>query len=223
MKRIIILIFIAVLSSSLALNSQSLNFKVGLFNPTLDSDLWDINIENLVFQKEDMRDLYFGIEYERFAGKYLSVSFEAGTYSQTVLSQYRDFVYDDDSPIFQNMYLNITSLEFNFKLYPLGFKRVFVPFIGGGAGIYSWKYEQWGDFINFEDDTVEEGYADTREYTPGFNVRGGFVFRFRRHMGISFEAKYHYLRGTLSSFFEGFEKLDLSGMTFNVGLNLYFR
>ena len=42
-------------------------------------------------------------------------------------------------------------------------------------------------------------------------------------MGISFEAKYHYLKGQLSNLFEGFEKLDLGGLTLNIGLNLFFR
>ncbi|MEN8153983.1 MAG: hypothetical protein ABFR75_08155 [Acidobacteriota bacterium] len=223
MKKTFILIIILLLSGLPSLNSRSLNFKVGLFSPVLASDLWDINMENLVFQKEDMMDLWYGIEYEHFMGKNLSVTLEAGTYSQSVFSQYSEFVYDDDSPIYQNMYLSITSLDFNFKLYPLGFRRVFIPFFGGGAGIYSWKYEQWGDFIDFEYGSVNEGFADTSEYSLGFNARGGFIFRFKRYMGISFEAKYHYLKGTLSSFFEGFEKLDLSGLTFNIGLNIYFR
>ena len=36
------------------------------------------------------------------------------------------------------------------------------------------------------------------------------------------QAKYQYVRGQLSSFFEGFELLDLSGMTYQFGLTFQF-
>jgi len=202
---------------------QSLNFKIGIFTPSLQSDLWEVNKENLYFSNEDLQDLFYGLEYEHFAGRHFSFTLEAGTFEKTVYSQYRDYEYDDGSPIYQNLYLTIGGLEANIKIYPLGHRRIFNPYIGAGVGIYYWEYEQWGDFIDFTNMEVYEGTGYTEAYTPGINVRGGFVFRFRRHMGVSFEAKYQYIKGQLSNLFEGFEKLDLSGLTLNVGLNLFFR
>jgi len=134
-----------------------------------------------------------------------------------------DYEYDDGTPIYQNLYLSISGLEGNIKIYPIGHRNIFNPYFGAGVGVYFWEYEQWGDFIDFTNMDVYEGYGYTEAYTPGFNMKGGFVFRFRRHMGLSFEAKYQYIKGALSNLFEGFEKLDLSGLTLNIGLNLFFR
>jgi outer membrane protein W len=178
-------------------------------------------MENLAFNKQDMLASYYGLEYESYFSRNLSFTIEGGYYEKTHYSQYSEYEYDDGTPIFQNLSLEILSLELDLKIYPIGHQRYFCPFIGAGVGIYHWKYEQWGEFINFDDDTVEEGYADTSTYTPGFNVKGGFTFRIRRSVGISFEAKYQYLKGELSSFFEGFDKLDLNGVLFNLGINFY--
>ncbi len=223
MKRISIIVLLLLSSISILFGTRSINFKFGIFTPNLESDLWETNFENLSFSKSDFNNSSYALEIEYFANPFISLSVEGGTYSNTVYSEYSEYVYDDDSPIYQNMFLRISGLELNVKVYPIGYKRFLIPYIGGGAGIYSWKYEQWGDFINFEDGTIQDGYAYTKAYSPGFNLRIGIIIRIKRHLGISFEAKDQYLKGTLSSLFEGFEKLDLSGRTYNLGVHIYFR
>lgn len=238
MKRLTILIIVSMLMVFLPLSaqrrylssrsqapfyrSQAVNLRLGLFIPAMNSDLWEINMENLALNKQDMQDIYFEAEYELFFNPILSLTFTAGSYDHEHYSQYTEYEYDDGSPIYQNLALSVTSLELNLKVYPIGHRRVFSPYVGGGIGLNSWHYEQWGDFINFDDMTVSEGYADTKAYTVGFNARAGFIVKVRRNIGISFEARYLYLQGQLSSLFEGFEKLDMSGLTYSLGLNLFF-
>jgi hypothetical protein len=100
---------------------------------------------------------------------------------------------------------------------------LFNPYFGVGIGIYAWKYYQGGEFVDFLEEVVYEGEAYTSSISPGFNARVGFVYRFKRNMGISFETRYVYLKGNLSSLFEGFEKLDLSNVTFTMGVNFFLR
>jgi hypothetical protein len=226
MKKVILIIVsvVIVMMNTPALHAGSFNFKVGLFHPDMNSDLWDINMENLAFEKQDMQGEYYGLEFEHFYGRYLSFSIEGGYYKKEHYTMYRDFVYADDSPIYQNLALRITSLEADIKVYPLGNRMRFYPYIGGGAGIYHWKYEQWGDFVDAETWLVyEDEYAESSAYTTGFNAKAGFVVRFSRSMGVSFETRYLYLKGNLSSFFEGFEQLDMSGFTYSLGINFFFR
>lgn len=223
MKKIFFVFLLIITIGFFSLKAQNnLNFKIGLFVPSLSSDLWDVNIENLTFNKEDFRDVYYAMEYEFFINRKLSLSFETGRYKHEEYSMYRDYEYDDGSPIYQNLSLKITSFELNFKIYPMGTRARIYPFIGGGAGLYAWKYEQWGDFIDFEDGTISDGYAESDKLSIGFNGRAGIVFRIRRSFGISVEARYIYLKDDLSSYFEGFEKLDMSGLTFNFGVNFFF-
>jgi outer membrane protein W len=221
-----VLLTVMLVFTGLTLNAQagSLNLKIGLFHPALESDLWQINMENLAFDKADMQGKYYALEYEYFVARNLSVSIEGGYYQQDHFTFYRDYEYDDGSEIPQNIALEIAGLELGFKFYPMGHRQRFFPYLGAGGGLYYWKYEQWGDIIDFENDVVyQDEYAETSTYTPGFNAKAGFVFRPSRSMGIAFEGRYQFLKGELSSFFEGFEKLDMSGFGFTIGFNLYMR
>ena len=222
MKRTV-LTFLAFWLASMALAAQSYNLKIGLFQPTLKSDLWRINMENLAFKKSDMNNAYFAFEYEYFLNRYSSFSLELGSYNRILNSEYRDYEYDDGTPIYQSLSLRITPLEVTYKFYPVGHRRMFIPYLGVGGGAYFWRYEQWGEFIDFKTGDVNEGNAITHAVTIGFNARAGFILRLQRSLGIAIEGKYQYLRGRLSDYFEGFNQLDLSGFTATIGLNVYLR
>jgi hypothetical protein len=222
MKRTIILLMVLGLGSGI-LFSQSINLKIGLFKPSLQSDLWEDNLGNLAFLKSDMINAYYSVEYEVFLNRYTSFSLEIGSYKKEVYSQYKDYTYEDDSPIFQNISLRIIPIEANIKIYPLGHRNLVSPYFGAGAGLYAWTYQQWGDFINFEDDSIYEGFAETETFSFGFNGRAGLVLRIYPGVALAVEGKYQYLRGQLSGNFEGFDLLDLGGITATFGININFR
>ena len=222
MKRMAIWLAAFGLGSGLLI-SQSINLKIGLFVPQMRSDLWEINLDNLAFSKSDMPNTYFGAEYEMFLGRFTAFSLEIGTYSRDVYSQYRDYTFENGDPIFQNISLRLTPMEANFKFYPLGHRYRVFPFFGAGVGLYAWTYQQWGDFINFEDDSVSNGVAETKTVSIGFNGRLGLVFRFHPRVALALEGKYQYLKGRLSGYFEDFELLDLGGFTANVSVYIYFK
>ena len=217
------LTFLAVWLGSMALAAQSYNLKIGLFLPSLKSDLWQINRENLAFKKSDMNNAYFAFEYEYFLNRSSSLSLELGSYNRILYSEYKDYEYDNGTPIYQNLSLRITPVEVTYRFYPVGHRRVFIPYLGVGGGVYFWRYAQWGEFIDFETGDVNEGNAVTRAATLGFSARAGFILRLQRSLGIAFEGKYQYLRGRLSDYFEGFNQLDLSGFTATIGVNVYLR
>lgn len=208
--------------SSPMLQAGCLNLKIGLFYPSMNSDLWEDNMNNLALNKQDMQAAYYGIEYEHFINRNVSFTLEGGYYEKEHYTFYRDYEYEDGSNINQNISLEMASLEANFKIYPIGYQQRFYPYLGAGGGIYYWKYKQWGDFIDFTNDTVSENeYAESSVYSPGFNVKGGMVMRFSRGLGVFVEGRYQYVKGNLSSAFEGFEKFDLSGFSLSVGMSLF--
>ena len=222
MKRMAICLVVFFLGSGF-LVSQSVNLKIGMFVPAMKSDLWETNLDNLVLTKPDMMNAYYGVEYEMFLNRHASFSLEIGSYTRSVYSQYRDYTFQNGDPIFQNISLRLTPIEANFKFYPLGHRYRVFPFFGAGAGLYAWTYRQWGDFINFEDDSINEGFAETKTVSVGFNGRIGLVFRLYSRVALALEGKYQYLKGRLSRFFEGFELLDLGGFTANLSVNIYVR
>ena len=221
MKKFSLLIVLIVSAGLMPLSSQSVNMKAGVFIPSLQSELWNINRSNLTFDKADMVDVYYTAEYEQFINKALSLGLEGGIYKQEIFSAYKDFVFEDNSTIEQNIALRITSLELNIKLYPLGIRKTVYPYISAGPGVYFWKYEQWGYFIDTIEGTVDEGFADTSRVALGFNARAGIVARIGKATGLSFEAKYLYLKDELSELFQDFDKLDMRGLTFNFGIHFF--
>lgn len=221
MKKTALIILIILTAGFLSLDAQSINFKVGVFYPDTNSDLWDDNFENLAFDKSDMAAAYWAAELEMFMNRNFSLAVEAGHYRRDIFTVYKDVEYEDGSPINQDISLRITSFEAGFKFYPIGNRQVFNPYIGIGAGLYAWKYYQGGEFVDWIEEVVYEGEAYTDKVTPGVNARAGFVYRLSRSAGVSLEGKYTYIRGTLSSLFEGFQKLDLGGFTFTAGIHLF--
>ena len=203
--------------------SQSINLKIGLFLPQLKSDLWETNMHNLTFAKPDMINTYYGGEFEFSLNRFTTVSFELGSYNRNIEAEYRDYTYENGSPIYQFLSLRLTPIEFNLKYYPLGHRGSVFPFIGAGAGICAWVYQQSGAFINFEDDTISEGFAETRRFALGVNGRVGLVFRFQSRLALALEGKYTYMRGRLSEYFQGFDPIDLGGFTVSASVNVYFR
>ena len=221
MKRLSLVLVLLVAAGLMPLSSQSVNFKAGVFIPSMESELWDINLSNLNFSKADMVDVYYTAEYEQFINRFLAVGLEGGIYKQEIFSAYRDFVFEDDTPIEQNLSLRITSLELNIRLYPMGIRKTVYPYISAGPGIYFWKYEQWGYFIDSIDGTVDQGFADSSRVALGFNARAGLVARIGKTTGVSFEAKYLYLKDNLSDLFQDFDKLDMNGLSFNFGIHFF--
>jgi len=220
MKKYLLIVLIALFATQLP--AYVLNIKLGAFHPLQRSDLWEINYENLIFNKSELTSFFGAVEFEFPAGRYATITFEIGSYKRKILSEYRDYEYTDGSPIKQNFSLRITPYEIGIKLYPLSYRTLFSPYISIGAGLYQWRYHQWGKFINFKNYSISDGDAYTDSLTFGLFAKGGFLYRFQRSMGISLEARYQRVKGELSGYFEGFDRFDLSGWGALFGLNLFF-
>jgi hypothetical protein len=223
MKQRILMLAILAVCAGLVQAQSVFNLKTGLFMPSMTSDIWDFNVNNLAFNKGDMSGLYYAAEYEFFLNRTISFAFEVGNYTQTVYSQYRDYEDNSHNPIYQNIKLSITPIEMKFKLYPLGLRYAFSPFIGIGGGLYVWRYENWGDFIDFSTmDILTDREAVTHKVGLGASVCAGFLVKFDRRLAFLVEGKYQYLKDSLSGDFSGFGNIDLSGVSVLAGFSMRF-
>ncbi len=220
MKKLLILTSIILISTPIF--ADSLKLKFGQFSPSQESDLWDINRQNLYLEKKDFEGSFVSVEWEVFMKRNLSFSLEIGAYSRELTTSYRDWEYEDGSPIYQSLSLSIVPIEASFKIYPGGAHRPIAPYLGGGFGIYFWKYIQEGDFVDFTTWDVFSGSYETSTSGIGTHIRGGISWRISRSIGFFGEAKYVYLKDNLSSQFQGFEKFDLSGLHLLVGISIWY-
>lgn len=212
----------AIIVFAAVLPAQQINVKFGYIMPFQSSDLWEDNLNNLAYEKTDFNSLNFSIEYQHRFQRNLSFYIEGVRYKKTVNSEYREYEYDDGSPIYQSMHLDMTSLEMGIQLNLLAPRSGFSPYIGAGVGFYFWKYEQYGDFIDFSEFDVYEGFADQEAVALGFHVKGGLSMRINRSFGLLLEAKAHIAQGDLGEYFEGFEPFDLGALSLSAGFQFYF-
>ncbi len=220
-KNIVLLLMVLFLAS--ALNASIVWLKMGLFYPECNSDLWATNFENLILQKADFQTSQFFFEWETSVSPILSVGFQFGSMQKTeVDSEYRDFTYDDGTSIGQAVGYKIHPFELTMKIYPVQKRHMVFPYVGVGLGFYTVTYEQWGDFIDFDGGYSYEGDFVSKTTSLGGSGFVGLVFRPTRGLMVGIEGKYQYLKSRLSSEFEGFEPLDLSGVSLSFVLGWMF-
>ena len=117
-------------------------------------------------------------------------------------------------------------VEVSFKVLPAGRNVPVIPYIGGGAGLYYWQYEEIGDFVidRIIDPTIISGIAYADGWDPGWHVEGGVQIPVGRAIALQFEAKYWKAEGDLdvTGFDPAFEPLDLSATMFSGGISIWF-
>ena len=195
---------------------QSISVQFGGFFPTgegsrVQGDVLDINREYLLFDFGDFNGFQIGADWSAALGEFLEAGAGFGYYQSTVPTVYAEYINEDGSEIRQDLKLRIMPLTAVVKILPLGAKRAFQPYVGGGLGVYFWRYVETGEFLA-DDDTI---FADTFEQS-GTSVGPVVVFGARGRVSgsalIGVEGRYQWGSGNLNEDFLG-DKIDLGGFT----------
>jgi hypothetical protein len=175
MKKAVVFALALFLFAPSLIFSNTLSIKVGLFFPTFKSDLWDTEFENMNFRKHDYYNANFGLAFDYFVNRQLSVMLSIDFYSKDKLGYYKRYVgyYADtlgtaEDYAFPDTYrgnytpshtfnVSITPIQLSLKLMPLGRARKLIPYVGGGVGLYVWSVRLYGYLIDFSD---EAAYTD---------------------------------------------------------------
>ena len=185
---------------------------------TLENSDFDAGIIAFDFgiRLSDQIDLVLGLEYS----------------SRNQVSEYREFVDQDDIPIVQETGLTQVPLTLNLKWH-LGSRgrrigqyawvpRTVVPYIGAGGGFTWYKLEQVGEFIDyrdlaiFEDTFTSDGFAATAHAFAGVDIK------LTPSIGLVIDARYQWANAALKNSFVGFEPIDLNGLHVTAGVAFKF-
>jgi len=253
MKKTIGLAALAVfLLPMLGFSDGTLTFRLGYFVPNAKSELWDIEFTNMTFDKHDFESASFGMSYEYFMTRQVSLVFGVDYYGKSEFGIYRDWVgytiddhdyafpysdYDGDFDIGHTFRTWMSPLQISMKLMPLGRRSGIIPYIGGGVSFYLWSVALEGEMVDFEDQYVysDPPYGDTDVYgiiltdahehtnfNVGFHAFAGIMFPIAPRTAIEAEFKYSYGKGSLHDAFQDFDSFDLGGYQFSVGINYWF-
>jgi len=226
------------------------SFRIGYFVPAAKSDLWQTEFNQMSFTKSDFSTSGFVFSYEYFLSREISISISVDSYTKQKMGEYMDYVgetidyedwafdYGEGWAILHNYSVSITPIQASLKLTPLGRRAKFIPYIGGGVGIYLWGVKMFGDLVDFNEyeifydpniDDYVAGYSvytvDAREEGKiafGYHAFAGFMIPIANRISLDASFKYSVAKGNLTEAFEGFEPFDLSGYQISVGINYWF-
>lgn len=158
-----------VLAPTLAF-SDSLSLRFAYFMPAFQTDiqkypdsLWAIELDQMSFQKNDFRGSMFGLSYEYFMTKQISLVLSVDTFKKDQFGYYRDYVkysfvegdfafpgdlYEGDR-INHSFGYSVTPVQFGVKISPFGRKTRLIPYFGGGLGLAFWSVRLTGEMIDF--------------------------------------------------------------------------
>jgi hypothetical protein len=228
-----VVLFGATFAAPARAQSQAVSFNIGYFvlrgedarlaeGDILASELNGGYYDALAFNLKDFNNVTFGGEWLIGVGQFLDAGVGVAYYSSGgVLSVSRNFVNTDGSEIPQTLRLRIVPITATVRFLPLGRSAVVEPYVGGGLGIFAWRYSEVGQFV-FPNDA---GGADISTATyqasgtkVGPVVLGGVRFPFG-NFAIGGEIRWQKATGTLPGPLSAnpqflSDAIDLGGVTY---------
>ena len=219
--------------------ASGLELRLGAFFPRGQSNLFD-DVRELYtpdsradectvtscpgVQVEDWNNLYGGAEYSFNLAPKVEMAFSLDGYGKEIESSYRDSVRDDGSEIRQTLQLTMIPLGVSFRVTPLHRQAPVQPYLTVGGDAFFYRYEEFGEFIDFFDDSrpissdsfVSDGVVFGGHAAVGLRVPIGHDF------AITGEVRYQFApRQQMDDDFS-LNEIDLNGTTATIGVRLRF-
>ena len=211
---------------STAAAQQTLNFTLGGFVPhgfdaRVDDDTLVSNRDLLVFEMSDFTGAAVGAEWLVPVGEYFELGGGLGFYRRTVPTVYEDFVDNDGTEIDQDLRLRIVPFTATIRVLPLGQSNGVQPYFGGGAALFTWRYSESGEFVDFNDNNAifRETFVESGN-EPGVVAFGGIRFA-SDAFSAGGEIRYSAAEADLPAEFVG-SRIDLGGWTYQFTLGVRF-
>jgi hypothetical protein len=207
--------------------ASSLDIRLGAFFPRAESNLFVDDADLYVkdgqpLQKDDWIGFAGGAQFNVEVAPYAELGFSIDGYSRTLDTSYREFVSESDREIFQSLRLTTVPVAVQLRLGPTD-RGAFSPYVAVGGDAVFYKYEEYGDFIDFDvpshpiipDSFISEGVG------WGFHAAAGVRVPVSHDFSFNAEAKYQWVKDDMPDDFAGNE-IDLGGLTATLGVNLRF-
>lgn len=209
---------------------QTLNLSLGYFtvrgeDARVERDVLNGNRNVLAFDIDDFNGAALAGEWLVPLGRYAEAGAGVGFSRRTVHSVYERFTDRDRSDIEQQLRLRIVPVAFTVRVVPLGQDATVQPYFGGGLGLFTWRYSESGEFVDFQ-----RGNAIFREqYVASGSERGPVVLGGVRFAGDSmssgFEIRYQGADAPLGRPFSSLQRdprIDLGGWTYQFTMGWRF-
>lgn len=210
----------------------TLGIRGGYAVATASGGIFEFTREQLTVGRTDFSAPSFGAQLAIRVTPRTDVAFDLGVANAVARSEFRDWVDNDDLPIEQETEFYRLPLTLGIKTYLRDRGRSvgrfawiparWAPFVGAGAGWVWYRFEQEGDWVDFETLDVFSDRFTSRGHTPTVHLYGGADWSLGPAVLLTAEARYAWARSEMGGDFVGFEAMDLSGVQASVGIAVRF-
>jgi outer membrane protein W len=209
--------------------ASSLELRIGGFIPRADSNLFDDDSSLYTVNKEDWRGVTGGAEFSFTPADHVELGLHLDGYGRRVDTTYRDYTRPSGAEIEQSLRLTLIPLGATLRFLPADRHATVSPYVGVGPDVVFYKYEEFGDFIDFFDPDlpITPDHFISESTAFGAHALGGIRFYVNRDIAIVGEAKYLWAHDDMGDDFlpnaPGLvNRIDLSGWIFTGGVHLRF-
>lgn len=205
-----------------------LTLRAGYAAANAGSDLFAFTEKQLTLNKGDFSGFTLGGEVAVPISSRFELSLDAGWSRSSKRSEFRNFVDNNNLPIEQTTTFNRVPLTMNtrYNFVDAGRKigrlawipSKVVPWVGGGAGLMWYKFEQQGDFVDFKTNGVFPATLNSDGFSPMIQGMAGLDVSLTPGVALTADARYMKARDDLSGDFVGYKPIDLSGVSVTLGL-----
>ncbi|MDQ6828210.1 MAG: outer membrane beta-barrel protein [Gemmatimonadota bacterium] len=210
----------------------TLTLRGGFDHANANSGLFSFTTSRLTIDRGDFSSPTIGVDLAIRLNSRLELAGGVGFSQTTKPSAFRHFEDNNNLPIEQRTRFQRVPITLSLKAYLLPRGRTIgsfawipariAPYIGAGAGVMWYRFDQRGDFIDsntlavFNDNFASSGAA------PAAHVMAGFDVSLNPRFLLTADGRYTYAKATLGSDFANFDKIDLSGFAVTAGVAVRF-
>lgn len=208
--------------------------RMGGFFPDGDDLLFEDNETRFTFDTSDLDDFTIGFTYLASISNSFEVGFNLDFYDATTTSAERDYVDEDGFLILHDTTLSQILLAVDVRVLPFGRyrerpggRRVLQPvvYLGAGAGLTFWEYEEVGDFVDSSnplDPVVFFGRFKDSDTAFRAHAVAGVELPVNPRMQWLVETRYAWADDDLTGDLASFESIELGGWSAYAGLSFRF-
>jgi outer membrane protein W len=212
--------------------SGSWSLRGGFAMPTAGSDVFSFTSSTFTVNRQDFRAFDYGADLSFTLTPRLDLVLDIAHSSSSKGSEYRKFEDNNQLPIEQTTSFQRTPVTINARYYLMDRGRQIgryawvpsrvAPYVGAGVGAMNYGFDQTGDFIDFTTLAVGPDALHSSGWAPMAQAFAGAEWSMGTGWALRTEARYVTASATMSSDYVGFQKIDLSGFTTNVGFFVRF-
>ena len=211
---------------------MSFGIRAGYARPQTGSEVFDFAREMLTLGTSDFASSAWGADFAVRVTERLDIAAGLGLTRSSTRSEFRDWVDLDDLPIEQTTtFLRVpitVSAKWYFRDRGRSVSRfVWVPerwspYLGLGGGAVWYRFEQEGDFVDFETLDVFTALLESEGTTGTAHVFSGVDLSLSPRIVLTGEGRYSWASMDMGRDFVDFDGIDLGGFQATLGLSVRF-